>query len=209
MNKTLFGGSISSVVFYSAEINTNTNGTVQIDDNDDDDDETADDSGKSVMNDQSMINEEAPQAQPPTQTSYTTVTYKTLDTGLSITISETITITNNNFDKLPINNKNYELILVPTTNTSKTVVVPSGDTNDKPLLPPPVTTATATSTNTLTKATSNPQLNRPLKPINDANFAYIDESSDDRTLSSVNGITFILYLVIVHCRSFLCCFHFY
>ncbi|CAF5197897.1 unnamed protein product, partial [Rotaria sp. Silwood1] len=42
-------------------------------------------------------------------------------------------------DKLPINNKNYELILVPTTDNTKTVVVPSGGTNEKTVLPPPTT----------------------------------------------------------------------
>jgi hypothetical protein len=130
--------------------------------------------------------------QEPTRTTYTTVTYTKLDTGLSITISETITITNNNntLDKSPINNKNYELILVPTIDNTKPIVVPTVDTNQKSLLspqPPPATT-TSLSTNVVTKSPSHSHLLRPIKPISDPNFAYIDESSDDHTFSSGDGI---------------------
>ncbi|CAF0792018.1 unnamed protein product [Rotaria sp. Silwood1] len=200
VNQELFGGSILSIEFnitaFDINNNNNTNNnttqTIDIydeddDDDDDDDDDNDDDnnddpnnSGKFIMNDQNLINE----PEQPTQTSFTTVTYKTLDKGLSITISETITITNNNnFDKLPINNKNYELILVPTTDNTKTVVVPSGGTNEKTVLPPPTTT----TTNLVTKSPSSPHLLRPIKPISDTNFAYIDDSSDDRTISSGNA----------------------
>lgn len=137
----------------------------------------------------------------PTQTSYTTVTYKTLEKGLSITISETITITNNNnFENFPINNKSYELILVPTTDNIKTVVVPNSISNEKPLLPPvatlppPVppppttTTATAAAPNVEIKPSPTSYPLQPTKPISDANFAYIDESSDDHSVNSKNGI---------------------
>ncbi|CAF5123916.1 unnamed protein product, partial [Rotaria magnacalcarata] len=128
------------------------------------------------------------QEQPPTQTSYTTVTYKTLEKGLSITISETITITNNsNFENFPINNKNYEFILVPTTDNTKTIVVPSGGSNDKPNLPSlPLATITTATTNVVGKSSSSPHLVRTQKTIPDTNFAYIDESSDDHSVRSRN-----------------------
>jgi len=127
------------------------------------------------------------------RTTSTIFTYTTLDQGLSITISETITITNNNLDKSPINNKNYELILVPTIDNTKTIVVPTVDANQKSLLSPllPISTteaAAAGTTNVVTKSPSHHNFLRPIKPANDPNFAYIDESSDDRTFSSGDGI---------------------
>ena len=141
---------------------------------------------KFVMTEQNSV-QETQQQQQPAHTSYTTVTYTTLEKGLSITISETITITNNNLDKSPINNKNYEVILIPTLENGKAVVVPTGNsTNEKTLLP----AATTTMTNVIPmKSSSQLNLLRPInKPISDVNFAYIDASSDDRTCSSGDGI---------------------
>lgn len=140
---------------------------------------------KFAMTEQNSV-QETQQQQQPAHTSYTTVTYTTLEKGLSITISETITITNNNLDKSPINNKNYEVILIPTIENGKTVVVPTGNsTNEKTLLP----AATTTATNVIPmKSSSQLNLLRPIKPISDMNFAYIDASSDDRTYSSGDGI---------------------
>jgi hypothetical protein len=154
-----------------------------------------DNSLKSIMTEQNQTNDST-EAE---RTTTTIVTYSKLDTGLSITISETITITtNNSLDKSSINNKNYELILVPAIESTKTVVIPTGDRNEKFLLSPPVaaaaaatttTTAVATpTTNALTKAPSQHNLLQPIKPNNDPNFAYIDESCDDQTFSSGDGI---------------------
>jgi hypothetical protein len=131
------------------------------------------------MTEQNSTNEQ----QPPARTTYTSITYTTLDKGLSITISETITITNNNLDKSPVNNKTYELIL-PTNDETKTVVVPTSNTTNEKIfpLPPSITT------NVVQKTSSQHSLYRPIKPFGDTNFAYIDESSDDRTYSSGDGI---------------------
>jgi hypothetical protein len=175
VNTQLFGGTILSIKFNLTIPNSNndTNST----DND------SSNSEKFIMNEQNSSNEQ----QQPSRTTYTTVTYTTLDKGLSITISETITITNNNTnDKSPISNKNYELILVPKIENTKTAVVPTGvacsETNENTVLPP---------TNVVTKSSSERNLLRPIQPIGDVNFAYIDESSDDRTISSGDGIIYI------------------
>jgi len=193
VGKTLFGGSIVSI-----KLNTNTSGNST---EDSDDDKPS--SGKFIMTEQTTVNDQ----QEPSRTTYTTVTYTKLDTGLSITISETITITNAN-DKSPIHNKNYELILVPSIENTKTIVVPTGETNDRstssqispplppppPLLPPPpppTTTAAAAATITTTRADKSPshhQFLHPPRHAKESNFAYIDESSDDRTFSSGDGI---------------------
>jgi hypothetical protein len=139
------------------------------------------------MTEQNTTNEQSE----PTRTTYTTVTYTTLDKGLSITISETITISNKNnaLDKSPITNKNYEVILVPTIDHTKTIVVPTVDTTDKSLLSSPLPTTTTTGiTNVVTKSPSQRNLLRPIRPSNDSSFAYIDESTDDHTFSSGDGI---------------------
>ncbi|UJR26381.1 hypothetical protein I4U23_007713 [Adineta vaga] len=173
VNKPLFDGTISSITFYLNDTNTNSTGVSN------DDPVYSTHSEKFIMTEQNSINETSQQ---PAHTSYTTVTYTTLEKGLSITISETITITNNNLDKSPINNKNYEVILIPTIENTKAVVVPTGNTNEKTLLP-------ATTNNVIpTRSSSQVNLLRPIKPINDVNFAYIDASSDDRSYSSGDGI---------------------
>jgi hypothetical protein len=202
LNKQLFGGTITSIIFNSTVSNpiNITNSTdyssseyddSNYDDNNYDDTDAANskEAGNLTMTDQNLTN-----VQPePARTTYTNITVTNLETGLSITISETITITNstNSLDKSPINNKNYELILVPTIDNTKTIVVPTVDANQKsllsPLLPIP-TTAAAGTTNVVTKSPSHHNFLRPIKPANDPNFAYIDESSDDRTFSSGDGI---------------------
>ena len=124
------------------------------------------------------------------RTTYTTVTYTKLDTGLSITISETITITNNNsnsLEKSSINNKNYELILVPSIENTKKVVTPTGESKSENVLLSPGATAITPTTNALTKSPSQQNLLQTTKPNKDQTFAYIDESCDDRTFSSGDG----------------------
>ena len=193
-NKQLFGGIIVSIALNNTDVSDSTND--DDDDDDDDDDTISTKSIKVIMTEQNLANDQ----QEPSRTTYTTVTYTKLDKGLSITISETITITNNNtntLDKSPINN-NYELILVPSIENTKTIVVPTNETNEislpspispappvPPPSPPPATTVTTTR---LTKSPSHHQLLKPIKSTNDSNFAYIDESSDDRTFSSGDGI---------------------
>lgn len=186
MNKQLFGGSITSVFFNLSLLNSNdiTNSSDYYDAADD-----SGSSGKDIMTDQNLNNDQPD----PTRTTYTTVTYSRLDTGLSITISETITITNNNFDKSPIQNKNYELILVPTIDHTKTIVVPNVGISENSLPSPAAaaaatTTTKTTTTNFVTKSPSHHNLPHPIKSINDSNFAYIDESSDDHSFSSGDGI---------------------
>jgi hypothetical protein len=137
------------------------------------------------------LNSTNEQQQPPARTTYTTVTYTTVDKGLSITISETITITNNNLDKSPVSNTNYELLLVPTIENTRTVVVPTSNSNEKTLSLPSITT------NVVQQSSSQHNLYRPLKPVSDTNFAYIDESSDDRTFSSGDGIIYMSLFVFV------------
>ena len=175
VNKQLFGGTILSITFNLTELNTNSNHTNLTGNNNE-----SHGSEKLIMNKKNQTNDEQQQT---TQASYTTITYKTLDAGLSITISETITITNNNFDKLPINNKNYELILVPTTDNTKNIVVRSTDTTEKTLLSSPV----VETTNVVMKSPSNSHLLRPIKSVNEDNFTYIDESSDDTKINPRNG----------------------
>ena len=100
------------------------------------------------------------------------------------------------------------MILVPSIENTKTIVVPTGETNDRstssqispplppppPLLPPPpppTTTAAAAATITTTRADKSPshhQFLHPPRHAKESNFAYIDESSDDRTFSSGDGI---------------------
>ncbi|CAF1433784.1 unnamed protein product [Adineta steineri] len=209
VNKQLFGGTISSIRFNLTLYNSNSTYPNSTDYYDEDNSDFAADTEKIIMTEQNSTNELQQQQQQQTaHTSYTTVTYTTLETGLSITISETITITNNNnnLEKSPINNKNYELILIPTIENGKTVAVPTGNGNEKPPLPPassssssspPPPTPPAQSPPPLTTASSNiaptktsSQLNliRPLKKFGDTNFAYIDASSDDPTYSSGDGI---------------------
>lgn len=197
MNRILFGGPILSIhLNTSSNSTTNTNSSDSGDGNDDqeyDDDDSSENSGRFVMTDQNPPNEQ----QEPSRTTYTTVTYTKLDTGLSITISETITITNTH-DKSPITNKNYELILVPSIENTKTIVVPTNETNDKPLSPPlpssqaaaavpPLPPATTVTTARITKSPSHHQFLQSNKSKEELNFAYIDESSDDRTFSSGEG----------------------
>jgi hypothetical protein len=197
VNQQLFGGPISYITFNLTLINTNNSNHTNFNNTNSTNDYYYDDSYYDIyddstneetviMTEQNSTNE-LQQQQQTAQTSYTTVTYATLDKGLSITISETITITNNNLDKSPLNNKTYELILIPKNDNTKTVAVPTGSTNEKPLspsLPSPPTTINITPR----KSSSQLNLLRPIKPISDTNFAYIDESSDDRTCSSGDGI---------------------
>jgi hypothetical protein len=204
VNQVLFGGTILSIAFNlsllnsdNSSIDSNSTGDYDNsgdydDDSDDDDvdgvgdDEDSTNFGKFIMTEQNLANDQLE----PTRTTYTTVTYTKLDKGLSITISETITITtnnNNSLDKSPIHNKNYEVLLAPTIDNAKTIVIPPDDTNEKSLLPSPQPLTTA-ATNVVTKSPTQDNLLRPIKPINNPNFAYIDESSDDRTFSSGDGI---------------------
>lgn len=208
VNKQLFGGTILSVYLNLSLYDSNNTNSTDYDNGDDSDDGDDDSgsSGKSIMPDQNLTNDPSE----PTRTTQTVVTYTTLDKGLSITISETITITNNNFDKSPINNKNYELILVPSIDHTKTIVVPTIDINERPLSSPATaaavaaatpgiggaattttTTTTVGTTNVIIKSPSHHNLLRPIKPITDTNFAYIDESSDDHTFSSGDGIKYV------------------
>ncbi len=172
---------------YNSDSSAYDDNDYNTDNDDDDDDDDASNSGKSIMSEQNQTNDQTESA----RTTYTTVTYTKLDTGLSITISETITITNNNsntLEKSSINNKNYELILVPSIENTKTVVIPTGDNkNEKSLLSSTAAVVTPT-TNVLTKSPSQQNLLQSIKPNKDSNFAYIDESCDERTFSSGDGI---------------------
>jgi len=204
VNHQLFGGPISYITFNLTLINTNNSNHTNFNNTNSTNDYYYDDSYYDIyddstneetviMTEQNSTNEL--QQQQTAQTSYTTVTYATLDKGLSITISETITITNNNLDKSPINNKTYELILIPKNDNTKTVAIPTGSTNEKPLspsLPSPPTTINITPR----KSSSQLNLLRPIKPISDTNFAYIDESSDDRTCSSGDGINLDVFYCV-------------
>jgi hypothetical protein len=185
VNKQLFGGTILSISFnLSAPALSNTTDSI------DDDHSNA---VRTIMTERTSNNDQLSAGQP-TRTTFTTVTYTTLEKGLSITISETITITNNNNDTLPVNNKNYEVILIPTIDNTKTAVVTNGvaieTTSQTPLLPS--LPLLSTTTRTTAKSSSQQDLLCPVKSTSDASFAYIDESSDDRTMSSVDGSILML-----------------
>ncbi|CAF0760568.1 unnamed protein product [Adineta ricciae] len=206
VNKRLFDGIIYSIALNLTALNESDTDTNSTDNGHHDQPVQSTYNEKFAMTEQNSVQETQQQQlqQQPAHTSYTTVTYTTLEKGLSITISETITITNNNLDKSPINNKNYEVILIPTIENGKTVVVPTGNsTNEKTLLP----AATTTMTNVIPmKSSSQINLLRPIKPISDANFAYIDASSDDRTCSSGDelvqfSLISVFYLVILSATS--------
>lgn len=190
VSKQLFGGTIISIAFNLTTPDFSYNNDSTTDYYDESDETTSKNTKQFIMTEQNSSHD-----QQPTRTTYTTVTYTTLDKGLSITISETITITNNNtntHEPLPITNKNYELILVPTIDNTKTIVVPHSEKVSLPLPPPPppppaATTTTTTTTTITTKSPSQQNLLQPIKPVVDTNFAYIDESSDDRTNSSTDG----------------------
>ena len=181
-----------STVPLSNNTNTTGNSTDDYDgDNSEYDDDDYDDDGnnpaKLIMSEQNQGNDQSESA----RTTYTTVTYTKLDTGLSITISETITITNNNsnsLEKSSINNKNYELILVPSIENTRTVVIPTGESRSENALLSPAATAVAPTTDALIKSPSQQNLPQTINPNNDTTFAYIDESCDDRTFSSGDGI---------------------
>lgn len=181
INQELFGGIIVSVGLNFTQLNQNSTS------NSTDDDYDYDDSNKKqeeIMNEQNLTNDPLE----PTRTTYTTVTYTKLDKGLSITISETITITNNNNATNTTENKNYELILVPSIDDSKTIVIPTDDNNQRCILPTTTTMVAPTSVNNvLTKSPSLHHL-QTLKSIRESSFAYIDDSSDERTFSSGDGI---------------------
>lgn len=134
----------------------------------------------------------------PNRTSYTTVTYTTLDKGLSITISETITITNNNNStnqSIPVNTKSYEVILVPTIDNTKTIVVPTkaNQSIDQRKIKP-------------RKSSSHQNLIRSIKSSGDSRLAFIDESTDDRTTSSIDGrkIDVVLRCCVQNLESSFC-----
>jgi hypothetical protein len=185
VNQQLFGGTILAIVSDPNFANpSNLSNTTLAPDYDDDDKDDRALSRQIHLRKSNMAEANSAQEQLPTRTTYTTVTYTTLDKGLSITISETITITNTNVtnDALPTSNKNYEVILVPTIDQTKsTTVHPNTATHEKVQLPP-IATATIT-----TRSMSQQNLLRAIKPLGHTDFAYIDESSDDHTLSSVDG----------------------
>ncbi|CAF1335116.1 unnamed protein product [Adineta ricciae] len=204
VNKRLFDGIIYSIALNVTALNESDTDTNSTNNGHHDKPVQSTYNEKFIMTEQNSVQETQQQQQQPAHTSYTTVTYTALEKGLSITISETITITNNNLDKSPINNKNYEVILIPTIENGKAVVVPTGNsTNEKNLLP----AATTTMTNVIPmKSSSQLNLLRPIKPISDVNFAYIDASSDDRTCSSGDelvlfSLIFVFYLVILSATS--------
>lgn len=185
INQELFGGIIASAGLNITQLNLNATGNST-----DDDDYDYDDSSKreeEIMTEQNPANDQVE----PTRRTQTIVTYTRLDSGLSITISETTTITNNNTttnptEKTSINNRNYELLLVPSIDETKTIVIPTDDVNQASLLP-------ITTNDAKTKSPLHHQPHQLIKPVRDSNFAYIDESSDERTFSSLEGIIEIVF----------------
>ena len=177
INQELFGGIIISVGLNFSQTNQSAGNNSTDDDYDYDDPNKRE---ENIMTDQNLTNEQGE----PTRTTSTTVTYTKLDKGLSITISETTIITNNN----PTTNttektKNYELLLVPSMDETKTIVLPTETSNQRSLLP--ITTNDVRSKSPLHQHYHH---HRAIKPVYDSNFAYIDESSDERTFSLGDGI---------------------
>lgn len=181
INQELFGGHITSAGLNYTQLYSNSTGNSTDDDYDYDD---TNNKQEEIMNEQNSSNDPVE----PTRTTYTTVTYTKLDKGLSITISETTTVTNNNSTNTT-ENKNYELILVPSIDDSKTIVVPTDEHNQRCILPATTTTMVAPTsmTNLRMKSPSHGHL-QTLKPVHETSFAYIDDSSDERTFSSEDGI---------------------